>query len=151
MVKCHGGHLEAIRSKYGLKQGGVLSAILFNLYIDDIKEIFDSSCDPVCILNKPLLHLLYTDDLALISTSQSGLNNCIAKLEKFFKTWQLQLNLSKCKVIVFNYSGKILNGMKFMFNGITLEVVQSYCNLGIDFICSGSFRTTRSNLVEKST
>ena len=59
LVKCHGGHLEAIHSKYGLKQGGVLSAILFNLYIDDIKEIFDRSCDPVCILNKPLSHLLY--------------------------------------------------------------------------------------------
>ena len=78
------------------------------------------------------------------------MNNCLAKLEKFSKTWQLQLNLSKCKVIVFNYSGKILNGMKFMFNGITLEVVQSYCYLGIDFICSGSFRTARSNLVEKA-
>ena len=148
LVKYHSGHLEAIHSKYGLKQGGVLSAILFNLYIDDIKEIFDSSCDPVCILNKPLSHLLYADDLVLISTIQSGLNNCLAKLEKFSKTWQLQLNLSKCKVFI--YSGKILNGMKFMFTGIRLEVVQSYCYLGIDFICSGSFRTARSNLLEKA-
>ena len=32
-VKCRGGHLEAILSKFGLKQGGVLSALLFNLYI----------------------------------------------------------------------------------------------------------------------
>ena len=37
LVKCHGGHLEAIHSKYRLKQGGVLSAILLNLYNDDIK------------------------------------------------------------------------------------------------------------------
>ena len=150
LVKCHGGHLEAIHSKYGLKQGRVLSPILFNLYIDDIKEIFDSSCDPVCILKKPLSHFLYADDLALISTTQSGLNNCLAKLEKFSKTWQLELNLSKCKVLVFNYSGKLLKGMKFTFNGIALEVVQSYCYLGIDFICCGSFRTARSNLAEKA-
>ena len=78
MVKCHGGHLRSIYSKFGLKQGGILSPLLFNLYIDDIKDLFDNTCDPVYLLDKPLSHLLYADDLALISTSQSGLNNCLA-------------------------------------------------------------------------
>ena len=82
MVKCHGGHLRPIDSKFGLKQGGILSPLLFNLYIDDIKDLFDNTCDPVHLLNKPLSHLLYADDLALISTTQSGLNNCLARLEK---------------------------------------------------------------------
>ena len=43
LVKCHGGHLKPIISQYGLKQGGVLSPLLFNLYIDDIKKVFDDS------------------------------------------------------------------------------------------------------------
>ena len=150
MVKCHGGHLRPIYSKFGLKQGGILSPLLFNLYIDDIKDLFDNTCDPVHLLNKPLSHLLYADDLALISTTQSGLNNCLARLEKFSKTWQLELNVSKSKIIVFNYTGRLLKGMKFMFRGIPLEIVQSYCYLGIDFISSGSFRTARSNLVDKA-
>ena len=47
LVKVDGGHLEAIKSLVGLKQGCVLSRIFFNLYIDDIRYIFDESCDPV--------------------------------------------------------------------------------------------------------
>ena len=113
LVKCHGGYLEEILSKYGLKQGGVLSAMLFNLYIDNLEDIFDDTCDPIYLFRKPLSHLSYADDLALISTSQNGLNNCLEKLHQFTKTWQLELNISKCKVIVFNNSGKILKGMKF--------------------------------------
>ena len=150
LVKCHGGFLEEIFSKYGLKQGGVISALLFNLYIDDLKDIFDDTCDPIHLFNKPLSHLLYADDLALISTTQCGLNKCLEKLHTFTKTWQLELNISKCKVIVFNCYGKILKGMKFIFNNLQLEIVKSYCYLGLDFISSGSFRTARSNLVEKA-
>ena len=91
LVKVTGGHLEPIKSCMGLKQGGVLSPLLFNLYIDDIKNIFDESCDPVQVLNTPISHLLYADDLVLISTSQQGLSNCLDKLSEFCTTWQLEL------------------------------------------------------------
>ena len=62
IAKVTGGHLEPIKSSVGVKQGEVLSQLLFNHYIDDIKTIFKDSCDPV-----------------LISTSQLGLNNCLDK------------------------------------------------------------------------
>ena len=73
IVKVHGGHLKAIPSYCGLKQGGILSSILFNLYIDHIKDIFDESCDPIRLLKEPLSHMLYADDLVLLSTSEKGL------------------------------------------------------------------------------
>ena len=144
------GHLQPITSKIGLKQGGVLSSLLFNLYIDDIKNIFDDTCDPIKILNSAISHLMYADDLILISTSEYGLKNCLLKLEKFCDSWQLEVNIDKSKVIVFNSSGKLLKGPSFIYRGTPLENVQSYCYLGIDFICSGSYKLARTNLVEKA-
>ena len=72
-MKVHGGQLEPISSRCGLKQGEVPRPILFNLYIDDIKHILDDSCDPVKMLHGPLSHLLYADDLALLSSTETGL------------------------------------------------------------------------------
>ena len=83
LVKVKGGYLEPIVSQMGLKQGGVLSPHFFNLYIDDIRYIFDESCDPVHEFDAPLSHLLYADDLVLISTSHQGLNKCLDKLSEY--------------------------------------------------------------------
>lgn len=62
MVKTTGGYLDPISSLLGLKQGGILSSIFFNLCIDDIRHIFDAFCDPIDFLEDPLSHLLYADD-----------------------------------------------------------------------------------------
>ena len=96
----NGGLLDPIPSTHGLRQGGVISPILFNLYVDGIKEIFDESCDPVKLFDSPLSHLMYADDLVLMATSQEGLNKCLSKLEKFCDTWQLEVNIEKSKVVI---------------------------------------------------
>ena len=150
LIKVSGGYLDPIPSTCGLKQGGVLSPLLFNLYIDEIKQIFDDTCDPVKLFSAPLSHLVYADDLVLMSTSQMGLNKCLNQLEKFCDTWQLEVNIKKSKVVIFNPAGRLVNGFNFFYRGKKLEIVKSYCYLGIDFMCSGSFREARTNLSEKA-
>ena len=142
-----GGYLNPISSSLGLKQGGGgLSPLLFNIFIDDIGKIFDESCDPVYSLKKPLSHLLYADDLALISNSQSGLNNCLDKLKLFCKKWQMEVNLKKSQIVIFNPTGRVLNNLVFKFGDIKMEIVKSYTYLGIEMLSSGSFWLARVNL-----
>ena len=150
LVKVRNGHLDPITSALGLKQGGVLSPLLFNLFIDDMSNLFDASCDPVITLGSPLSHLLYADDLVLMSSSEAGLISCLAKLENFCNIWQLDVNIKKSKIVIFNPSGRKLKGHKFFYQGKVLEIVQSYCYLGIDISCSGSFRTARGSLMDKA-
>ena len=40
-IKLNKGYINPIASNLGLKQGCPLSPMLFNLYIDDVKDIFD--------------------------------------------------------------------------------------------------------------
>ena len=150
MVKVAGGYLTPILSRIGLKQGGILSSLLFNIYIDDIKQIFDPSCDPVNFLNNPLSHLLYADDMIMMSISQTGLNNCLKKLETYCDTWHLEVNITKTEIVIFNSSGKILQGYNFEYKGQYLKIVNSYCYLGVDISTSNSLTLARTNLVEKA-
>ena len=57
----------------GLKQGDILSPMLFNIYINDLPEIFDQPCDPVSLGNRNISCLLYADDLVIISKTATGL------------------------------------------------------------------------------
>ena len=149
-VKVKGGRLEPITSRFGLKQGGVLSPLLFNLFNDDMKNIFDDSCDPVRRLTEPLSHLLYADDLAITSTTESGLKSSLSKLESYCTLWQLEVNIKNSKVVIFNRSERIISGQNFTFHSKPLDLVISYCYLGIDMSCSGSFQLSRTNLIDKA-
>ena len=136
VIKVKGGYLDPIPSSFGLKQGGVLSPLLFNMFIDDIKDIFDDSCDPVKMFDTPLSHLLYADDLILMSTSMEGLNKCLEKLRSYCNTWQMEVNIKKSQIIVFNSARRLLTGYNFFYGETKLELVKTYCYLGIE-ICSG--------------
>lgn len=149
LIKVKGGYLDPISSSCGLKQGGVLSPHLFNLFIDEMKMIFDESCDPVKLLKSPLSHLLYADDLILMSNSKNGLQNCLNRLENFCDTWQLEINTTKSQVIIFNPTGRILTDV-FLYKKQNLENVKSYCYLGVEFSTNGTFTTARTCLNDKA-
>ena len=109
-----------------------------------MKNIFDDSCDPVRILTEPLSHL------AIISTTESGLKSSLSKLESYCTLWQLEVNIKKSKVVIFNRSGRIISGQNFTFHSKPLDLVKSYCYLGIDMPCSGPFQLSRTNLIDKA-
>ena len=72
-------------------------------FFDDV-EIFDTSCDPVILTDElSINHLLYADDVAILSLSSDGLQNSLDKL-KLVKVYcdksHLELNTTKTKIIV---------------------------------------------------
>ena len=149
-VKIGKGYIDPIESFLGLKQGCVLNPILFNLFIDDIKEIFNRQCDPVLLFDTFMNHLLYADDLIIMSDSAEGLQTCTDNLEEYCKRWHLTINTVKSKIIIFNESDKILRDYNFVHKNRKMEIVQSFCYLGIYISASGSFSHAKINLKDKS-
>ncbi len=149
-IKLQNNLLEPVASELGLRQGCNLSPLLFNLFIEDIKFEFDAKCDQVCLADKQLSHLLYADDLLLISTSQSGLQRCLDKIQAYFSRFKLSVNLKKSNIMVFNKTGKIPKHLLFRIGKDQVDFATRYKYLGTLLSSSGSYKPAIENLNEKS-
>ena len=122
--------------------------MLFNLYIDDIEDIFDDKCDSVNIQNENINYFLYADDLVILSESKEGLQRCIDKTAEFAKGKHLTINVKKSKSMIFNPSGRFIHD-SLTLDGKKLETVQSFCYLGFDIKCSGTVKHAMNVLSDK--
>ena len=61
----------------GLKQGCIISPMLFNLYMDDLSLMLNCSGIGGYIETYFINHLCYADDLCLVSLSSSGMQHCL--------------------------------------------------------------------------
>ena len=60
----------------GVKQGGIISPILFNVYMDDLSIALNSSGIGGYLGAVFLNHLCYADDLCLIACPPMDCSNC---------------------------------------------------------------------------
>jgi hypothetical protein len=125
---------EVYKTGVGVFQGDNLSPNLFNLYINGLIDDFDHSCSPVLLGQKHISCLLYANDLVLLSESQEGLQNCLNKTWEYCKSWGLEINYTKSKVMIFN-KGSRLSNVKFYIDKTELEIVCHYKYLGIMLRC----------------
>ena len=137
----------------GVKQGCVLSPILFNLFINKLPEVFDDTCDPVLLNEEKLSILMWADDVLVPSLSAKGLQQAINKTYKFFSELDLSVNSKKTKVMIFNLRGLTLGDHPdhfFMCGNNRLEVASDYTYLGLKVKPSGTFSMAIEELYKKA-
>ena len=108
----------------GVRQGGILSPYLFNVYVDELSEELNKG-NVGCNLNGHLInHIMYADDLVLISPSSAGLSQLLHECEKFGTRHDLKYNAKKSAVMI--YRSMTLKGCtipNFKRNEIILHLV----------------------------
>ena len=77
------------------KQGGNISPILFNIYMDDLSMHLNSSGIGGYLGTAFITHLCYADDLCLISLSSSGMQQLLHNCNEYAAEHQLIYNGSK--------------------------------------------------------
>ena len=81
-MKCKGLLGPPIRDNYGVNQGGNASPMLFRHYMADLWDYLTKHYG-LCIGDDIIVHLLWADDLVLISDSENGLQKQLNGLLSF--------------------------------------------------------------------
>ena len=87
-----------------MKQGCLLSPLTFSLLISEVVDfVRRSGKHGIQLLpgHDEIFSLPFADDIVLVSSTPSGLQNQINNLEKASKSLRLTINLDKTKVMFF--------------------------------------------------
>ena len=78
----------------GLKQGCLLSPLIFNIFVNDLTEALDSTGLGISMegMTEKLNMLLYADDLALIADSEENLQKLIEVLYQWCEDNDMTIN-----------------------------------------------------------
>ncbi len=75
-----------------------------------------------------LTHLLWADDLVLVSDSAYGLQSQLDRLSDYCSKWQMVINNLKTKVLVYNSGITVMP--RFHVGGVPIEIATQYNYLG---------------------
>jgi hypothetical protein len=118
----------------GVKQGAVLSAILFCIYIDDLFSVLRKSRSG-CWINDQFYGMLgYADDIMLISPTHDGLQEMVNNCASFMTSHNLMFSTNpdpkKCKTKCLAFTKKSRELTPIQLYGNNLPWVSSAKHLG---------------------
>ncbi len=115
----------------GVWQGGILSPLLFNLYMDHLSGEL-KGCRTGCLVGDSLInHMLYADDLVVLSPSSAGLQQLLRICSQYGLMFDIKFNSMKSVVLIARTKDDIKCVYPtFSLAGEPLEVVKKVKYLG---------------------
>ncbi len=115
----------------GLRQGCILSPLLFNMYINDLALYLKSLNVGVSISDEIVCILLYADDIVLIAESAEDLQILLNALNDWCSTNDMSININKSKVVHFRNPSVNRTTATFLCGDSRVDIVEKYTYLGI--------------------
>jgi len=133
----------------GVHQGNILSPLLFNIFLNDFNHVSPNDSAP-SIFKKKVSCLLYADDMVILSTTASGLQESLDHLDTYCNKWGLEVNAEKSHVITFRKSKKLKTNVAFYLQGNIIRSVENCNYLGFNLHSNGRTDLLQSTLVAKA-
>ena len=149
----------------GVRQGENLSPLLFAVFLNDLKAFVSNRVGGLNSLRKEarntdfdepeidalykMLVLIYADDTVICAESPGELQNALDAMFDYCKKWQLKINSTKTKVMIFS-RGKVRKLPAFMYDGKQLDIVFSFQYLGVKFNYNNKFKVAQKQLYDRA-
>ena len=114
----------------GVRQGGILSPLLYLVYIDGLIQQLRKSGAGCRVLCRYTGTLVLADDVVLIANRAEELQSMLQTVYKYTKQWHYDINPTKSAVVICN-PGKRTANTQWNFGPNTIPVQTSHPHLGI--------------------
>ena len=122
---------DSISVSNGVKQGGILSPVLFSIYADAILNALRESGQGCYIGRLFCGAVAYADDIIILAPTRSALINMLIIAEKSASDLKLKFNASKCQYLIFKPTHSVGEGDRpIPFCGQQVPVSNSATHLG---------------------
>ena len=116
----------------GLKQGCILSPLLFNAFVNDLVQKLNQCECGIAIGNYANVSaLLYADDIVIVSGDEQKLQTMLNCLYTWCSTWGLTINFTKSKAMHFRRCSSARTDFMFECGTDSLDFVSQYKYLGV--------------------
>ena len=88
--------------------------------------------------------------MAIFGNNPEDLQNNLNVLHDYCNTWGLEVHGDKTKIMVFRKRGRLKIDEKWTYNGLNVEVVDSFNYLGTVFIYNGKFALNNDFIIGKA-
>ena len=113
-----------------VKQGGVMSPILFCIYLDGLLNLL-ATTQIGCFIGRVFVGCLaYADDIVLLVPTTGAMCNMVAICDSFAKDYNLVFNVNKSKCLLFGHTGHCFSKVDFHVGGNLIEQVHKWPHLG---------------------
>ena len=130
----------------GLRQGCILSPVLFNIFIDGLAEEVKKVGGVKYGENIILSLLLFADDIVLVADNPKMLQKMLDVVFKYSKNYRFRFNQEKSNIMIFGRKGKD----KFYLGDTELEIVEFYKYLGLVLDKKFTWRAHKTKILEKA-
>ncbi|KAI5728841.1 hypothetical protein M8J77_021978 [Diaphorina citri] len=136
-VRTSTGTSEEFQILKGVRQGCIISPLLFNVYAEQIiKEAFQGVQLGISLNGRIINNLRYADDLVLLANTKQDLVTLLENLHESSIKYNMKININKSKVMLVSKKAN-RRTPKIEIDNQTLEGVNNYKYLGANISSDG--------------
>ena len=152
-VLVDGEQTEMFELNTGVRQGCVMSPVLFSFFINGLAKEINKRTKGICVGDRKVRLLMYADDIVLMSETKRDLQNILDVVTTYSKKWRFRLNPKKGKseVMIFGRKPRKTGEDRiWKLAGEEVQETESYKYLGVELVSRPDFKKLKQRYVAEA-
>ena len=149
IIKLDGKITQPFSINQRVRQGCVLSPLLFNIFMADLANSLNDTDIGLMFEKVKMNSLFWADDIVLFAKTPQEKERLLNMVATYYNGNKLTVNCKKTKCMIFNKTGRLYRD-KITMNGALLENVRVYKYLGFLFTPSGEIKSGLQDLRDRA-